>query len=81
MGSGPGGGDPGGMGGQNQGPGPGQGGPAFKSSPFMGPTTADPNYAQQFHNFQQQLYATNTRSQMNNQPPMGAANQSFFGHK
>jgi hypothetical protein len=28
-----------------------------------GPTTADPNYAQQFHNFQQQLYATNTRSQ------------------
>lgn len=37
----------------------------FKSSPFVGPTTADPNYAQQFHNFQQQLYATtSTRSQI-----------------
>merc|ERR1719187_2791903 len=35
-----------------------------KNSPIMGgpgPTTTDPNYAQQFHNFQQQLYATNTR--------------------
>ncbi|XP_046985076.1 protein BCL9 homolog [Schistocerca americana] len=48
----------------------------FKNSPFMGPTTADPNYAQQFHNFQQQLYATNTRSQMSNQT-LGP-NQSFF---
>ncbi|CAH0562175.1 unnamed protein product [Brassicogethes aeneus] len=37
---------------------------SFKNSPFVGPTTADPNYAQQFHNFQQQLYATSTRSQM-----------------
>merc|ERR1719410_3199550 len=37
-----------------------------KNSPIMGgpsPATSDPNYAQQFHNFQQQLYATNTRSQ------------------
>ena len=33
----------------------------FKNSPFMAPTTADPTYAAQFHNFQQQLYATNTR--------------------
>ena len=33
----------------------------FKSSTFMAPTTADPTYAAQFHNFQQQLYATNTR--------------------
>lgn len=40
----------------------------YKNSSFIGPTTADPNYAQQFHNFQQQLYATNTRSN----------NQSFF---
>ncbi|CAH1153695.1 unnamed protein product [Phaedon cochleariae] len=40
---------------------------SFKNSPFMGPTTADPNYAQQFHNFQQQLYATGTRSQMGGQ--------------
>lgn len=39
----------------------------FKSSPFVGPTTTDPNYAQQFHNFQQQLYATTTRSQLNSQ--------------
>ncbi|XP_019760520.2 protein BCL9 homolog isoform X2 [Dendroctonus ponderosae] len=41
----------------------GQGG-AFKGAPFVGPITSDPNYAQQYHNFQQQLYATNTRSQM-----------------
>merc|ERR1719492_168463 len=37
-----------------------------KNSPIMGgpsPNTSDPAYAQQFHNFQQQLYATNTRSQ------------------
>jgi len=45
-----------------------------KNSPIMGggpgPTTSDPNYAQQFHNFQQQLYATNTRSQgMGGGPP------------
>lgn len=39
----------------------------FKNSPFVGPTTADPNYAQQFHNFQQQLYATSTRSQLGGQ--------------
>ncbi|XP_046406071.1 collagen alpha-1(I) chain isoform X2 [Ischnura elegans] len=51
----------------------------FKSPPFIGPTTSDPNYAQQFHNFQQQLYATNTRSQMNNQAM--TSNQSFFGGK
>ncbi|KAF4533444.1 hypothetical protein B566_EDAN001170 [Ephemera danica] len=51
----------------------------FKNSPFIGPTTADPNYAQQFHNFQQQLYATNTRSQMNNQAI--SQNQQFFGTK
>lgn len=49
---------------------------SFKNSSFIGPTTSDPNYAQQFHNFQQQLYATNTRSQMSNQT-MGT-NQQFF---
>lgn len=48
------------------GPGPGGGSAGFRGGPpasssFIGPTTADPNYAQQFHNFQQQLYATNTR--------------------
>ncbi|KFM59870.1 Protein BCL9-like protein, partial [Stegodyphus mimosarum] len=52
----------------------------YKQSPFYGPTTADPNYAVQFHNFQQQLYATNTRgSQMNSQNSMGG--QGFFGPK
>ncbi|XP_054709210.1 protein BCL9 homolog [Uloborus diversus] len=52
----------------------------YKQSPFYGPTTADPNYAVQFHNFQQQLYATNTRaSQMTSQTNMGG--QGFFGPK
>ncbi|KAF5274544.1 hypothetical protein FQA39_LY07156 [Lamprigera yunnana] len=40
---------------------------SFKNAHFVGPTTADPNYAQQFHNFQQQLYATCTRSQIGSQ--------------
>ncbi|KAL1129789.1 hypothetical protein AAG570_012733 [Ranatra chinensis] len=48
----------------------------FKNSTFIGPTTADPNYAQQFHNFQQQLYATNTRGQLNAQSM--ANNQHYF---
>lgn len=44
----------------------------FKGSPFVGPTTTtDPNYAQQYHNFQQQLYATGTRSQMGGGQAMG----------
>uniref|UniRef100_A0A1B6CK17 B-cell lymphoma 9 beta-catenin binding domain-containing protein n=1 Tax=Clastoptera arizonana TaxID=38151 RepID=A0A1B6CK17_9HEMI len=51
----------------------------FKNSSFIGPITADPNYAQQFHNFQQQLYATNTKSQLNNQNMGGG--QQFFAHK
>ncbi|XP_063705545.1 protein BCL9 homolog isoform X2 [Culicoides brevitarsis] len=37
------------------------------------PNTNDPNYAQQYHNFQQQLYATNTRGQL--------SQQSFFAPK
>lgn len=40
---------------------------SFKNNQYVGPTTADPNYAQQFHNFQQQLYATCTRSQIGGQ--------------
>jgi len=40
------------------------------------PNTADPNYAQQFHNFQQQLYATNNNNQRN-QMGMGG-NQAFM---
>jgi hypothetical protein len=59
------------------GPGPG---PHFNKSHYMGPNTADPNYAQQYHNFQQQLYATNTRNQQGG--PMGGMggpnNQSFL---
>ncbi|PRD23655.1 UNVERIFIED_CONTAM: lgs [Trichonephila clavipes] len=52
----------------------------YKQSPFYGPTTADPNYAVQFHNFQQQLYATNTKgSQMNLQNNM--TGPGFFGAK
>lgn len=54
----------------------GMGGPGNngfnKNSPIMGgpgPATTDPNYAQQFHNFQQQLYATNTRGQGMGGPP------------
>lgn len=37
----------------------------------------DPNYAQQFHNFQQQLYATNSNNQQRNQMGMGG-NQAFM---
>lgn len=51
--------------------GPGMG-PGMK--PFVGANTQDPNYAQQYHNFQQQLYATNTRGQLSQQ-------QSFFAPK
>lgn len=56
----------------------------FKNSPFMsgGPSMSDPNYAQQYHNFQQQLYATGTRGSgpqghptMHNQPN---THQQFF---
>ena len=54
---------PGGMNPGGLPPGGGPGGPNggfSKNSPIMGvPTTTDPNYAQQYHNFQQQLYATN----------------------
>merc|ERR1719500_2092845 len=50
-----------------------------KNSPIMGgpsPNTSDPAYAQQFHNFQQQLYATNTRSQ-----GMGGPSPGPLGHR
>ena len=64
----------------------------FKNSPIMGdgPSMNDPAYAQQFHDFQQQLYATNTRSSQmrgggppgppgpgGGMPPMGQGN--FYG--
>ncbi|KAJ8886820.1 hypothetical protein PR048_013032 [Dryococelus australis] len=54
---------------------------SFKNSPFIGPTTADPNYAQQFHNFQQQLYATNTRSQYGVGPVGTCGDTVMFGSK
>ena len=45
----------------------------YKQGSFYGSMTNDPNYAVQFHNFQQQLYATNTRGNQsstgNNQLP------------
>ncbi|CAK1595440.1 unnamed protein product [Parnassius mnemosyne] len=43
---------------------PSMGGPTagFKGQGFAVPSTADPNYAAQFHNFQQQLYATGSRA-------------------
>ena len=55
-------------------------GGGFKNNLIGGPgphptPASDPNYAQQFHNFQQQLYATNTRNNQmgqNNGPPPGA---------
>lgn len=37
-------------------------GPGFKGQGFAVPSTADPTYAAQFHNFQQQLYATGSRA-------------------
>ncbi|XP_052752940.1 collagen alpha-1(I) chain-like isoform X3 [Galleria mellonella] len=36
-------------------------GPGFKGQGFAMQSTADPTYAAQFHNFQQQLYATGSR--------------------
>lgn len=42
------------------------------------PSTADPNYAQQYHNFQQQLYATNNTNNQRNQMGMGGNNQAPF---
>ncbi|XP_076347154.1 uncharacterized protein LOC143245122 isoform X2 [Tachypleus tridentatus] len=49
----------------------------YKHSPLYAPTTADPNYAVQFHNFQQQLYATNTRGSQSGL----SSGQTFFGPK
>jgi len=49
---------------------PGMNGPGYKNNLLMGgPTTQDPAYAQQFHDFQQQLYATNTNRHSRGGPP------------
>ncbi|XP_050530003.1 protein BCL9 homolog [Daktulosphaira vitifoliae] len=70
------------MGGGAPGPGPGyRGGPVGTANSFIGPTTADPNYAQQFHNFQQQLYATNTRGGSGGGPGGPQQQQQFFVSK
>ncbi|KAL6430509.1 hypothetical protein ACFW04_007834 [Cataglyphis niger] len=56
----------------------------FKNNPFgSGPSMSDPNYAQQFHNFQQQLYATGTRGSGPphpnlHPPPNSHSHQQFF---
>ncbi|XP_034111828.1 protein BCL9 homolog [Drosophila albomicans] len=58
---------------------------------FVGPSSNDLKYAQQYHSFQQQLYATNTRSQqqiggvgggnMITMPPNLSPNPTFFVSK
>ncbi|XP_043657353.1 protein BCL9 homolog [Drosophila teissieri] len=57
---------------------------------FVGPSSTDLKYAQQYHSFQQQLYATNTRSQQQHQmhqtnmitmPPNLSPNPAFFVNK
>ncbi|KAH8252403.1 hypothetical protein KR038_005602, partial [Drosophila bunnanda] len=66
--------------GQGLGPGPGPGpgpnnnnisvpsnGGVVSNVNFVGPSSNDLKYAQQYHSFQQQLYATNTRSQQQQQ--------------
>lgn len=49
--------------------------PPQQQSPHF-PSNADPNYAQQYHNFQQQLYATNNNNQRNHMGMGG--NQAFM---
>ena len=57
--------------------------------PFVGPASNDLKYAQQYHSFQQQLYATSTRNQQpggGQQPPIAMSpssnpNASFFVNK
>ncbi|XP_020809890.1 protein BCL9 homolog [Drosophila serrata] len=93
--------------GQGLGPGPGPGsnnnninvpsnGGVVSNVNFVGPSSNDLKYAQQYHSFQQQLYATNTRSQQQQQqqqqiqqqqgnmltmPPNLSPNPAFFATK
>lgn len=58
-------------------------GNSFKNGPFIagpGNPTSDPNYAQQYHNFQQQLYATGTRASVpqHQNHHMGTNSPSFL---
>ncbi|KAH8272506.1 hypothetical protein KR044_012142, partial [Drosophila immigrans] len=67
------------------------GGNSVGSVNFVGPSSNDLKYAQQYHSFQQQLYATNTRSQqqiggvgggnMMTMPPNLSPNPAFFVSK
>ena len=72
------------MSGNMKGPGCYPGGPGGPPQQQPGPPPSDPAYAQQFHHFQQQLYATGTNSGRNPmQPnvqnnPNQPANQTFF---
>lgn len=70
----------------------GSSGPPGVGVNFVGPSSNDLKYAQQYHSFQQQLYATNTRSQQhqlqqqssNNMlamPPNLSPNPTFFVNK
>lgn len=70
------------------GPLPGSGNMGYK--PFVGPASNDLKYAQQYHSFQQQLYATSTRNQQpggaQQQPPIAMSpssnsNAGFFVNK
>lgn len=52
----------------------------FKNGPFIQPPTSESDYAQQYHNFQQQLYATGTRGSgpPHNNHHMGSNAPSFL---
>ncbi|KAI8116226.1 Protein BCL9 like protein [Lucilia cuprina] len=75
----------------NNGPGgPLSGSGSMGYKPFVGPTSNDLKYAQQYHSFQQQLYATSTRNQQpgggQQQPPNAMSpnsnpNAGFFVNK
>lgn len=78
---------PGGSAGGPGGPMSGPGNMGYKS--FVGPTSSDLKYAQQYHSFQQQLYATSTRNQQpggsqqagNSMSPNSNTNAGFFVNK
>lgn len=70
----------------------GSSGPPSVGVNFVGPSSNDLKYAQQYHSFQQQLYATNTRSQQHQlqqqsssnmlaMPPNLSPNPTFFVNK
>ncbi|XP_041632570.1 protein BCL9 homolog [Drosophila kikkawai] len=75
--------------GQGLGPGPGpnnnninvpSNGGVVSNVNFVGPSSNDLKYAQQYHSFQQQLYATNTRSQQQQQQQQQQMHQQQQGN-